>query len=322
MLTPGWHLARRLSLAFSLVAAALVVPAIAAAGVPTILTVGQVQHHATVTWALPVGTVTRVVEISDSPTVSSDGSFFSDHVVSSDSVTDAQTTYTSTSALNPGAYYAHVAGNVPNCDTCPGREWSTITPLTIPTFVQAIVQGSGQVTGPGGLSCANATCLAADELPGQVQLTAVPAAGWLVLSWSIDGIDPSDLCGIAHTTCTVTLSATRASTVTVSFTPALPTLLHAGAKAYACTHRVEVVSPKVQPVIDTSHPYLGILTVSLKKPSGGTISRKLKNVNGYFSSPDFFKLKPASTYTVILKYSGDEWRPAKTWSKKVKLGRC
>ena len=318
----GRHLARVTILAMSLVAAALFVPAIAEAGVPTILTVGQVQHHATVVWALPAGTATRSVEISDSPAVSTDGSFFGDHVKSSDSVTDAQTTYTSTSALDPGVYYVHVAGIVPNCDTCPDKEWSALTSLTIPTFVQAIVEGSGQVTGPGGLSCAGATCLAADEVPGAVLLTAVPAAGWLVLSWSIDGIDASDFCGIAHSTCTVTVSATRASTVTVRFAPALPTVLRAGAKAYACTHRVEVVNPKVQPAIDTSHPYLGTLTVSLRKPSGGTISRKLKNVNGYFSSPDFFKLKPASTYTIILKYSGDEWRPAKTWSKKVKLGRC
>ena len=83
----GRHLARVTIFAMSLVAAALFVPAIAEAGVPTILTVGQVQHHATVVWALPAGTATRSVEISDSPAVSTDGSFFGDHVKSSDSVT-------------------------------------------------------------------------------------------------------------------------------------------------------------------------------------------------------------------------------------------
>jgi hypothetical protein len=215
-----------------------------------------------------------------------------------------------------------VAGYVPNCDVCPGQEWSPIATLVVPTFVQAVVRGSGQVTGPAGLSCAVATCLAADVLAGPVLLTATPADGWVVLSWQIDGIDPSDACGIAHKTCKVTTSATRSSTVTVVFAPAQPTSLHAGAKAYACSHRIEVVNPVVQPRIDTGHPYLGTLTISLGRPSGKTISRKLTNVNGYFSSPDFFKLQPAKTYTVVLSYSGDEWRPAKRWSKAIKLGRC
>ncbi len=289
---------------------------------PAILAVGQAQHHATVAWTLPAGTVSRTVEIGDSPSVSTDGAFFSDHVKSSDAVTEAQTTYTSTDALAPGTYYVHVAGNVPGCDACPTHEWSATTPLVIPTSVQPVVEGSGQVTGPGGLSCAGATCVATDVPPGPVALAAVPAAGWVVLSWSIEGIDAADTCGIAHRSCTVTVSAARAATVKVRFGPALPTVLSAGVKAYACSHRVEVVNPTVRPSIDTAHPFLGVLTVSLQKPGGGTISRKLKNLNGYFSSPDFYKLKPASTYVVTLKYSGDEWRPAKTWSKTVKLGRC
>jgi hypothetical protein len=85
---------------------------------------------------------------------------------------------------------------------------------------------------------------------------------------------------------------------------------------------VEVVNPTVQPRIDTEHPYLGTLTVALKQPNGKILSRKLKSVDGYYASPDFFKLKPAKTYVAMLRYSGDEWRPAKTWSKPVKLGRC
>jgi hypothetical protein len=82
------------------------------------------------------------------------------------------------------------------------------------------------------------------------------------------------------------------------------------------------VSPRVQPVYDTSHPFLGALTVTLTKPDGSKIARKLKSAPGYFSSPDFYRLAPAKTYTISLSYSGDEWRPAKTWSKKIKLGRC
>jgi hypothetical protein len=61
--------------------------------------------------------------------------------------------------------------------------------------------------------------------------------------------------------------------------------------------------------------------IKLSPPSRKTSSRKLTLRSGYYSSPDFFKLKPAKTYVAMLKYSGDEWRPAKTWSKKVKLGR-
>jgi hypothetical protein len=313
---------RALLLASPVLAVLLATPAVAGAGVPTILTVGHVQHHPTVTWALPAGTVTQNVEISDSSAVGSDGAFFSDHVKSSDAVTPVQTTYVSTAALDPGTYFVHVAGTVAGCDTCPTLEWSAITSLTIPPSVLPVVEGSGQVTGPGGLSCAGATCPATDVPAGPVALTAVPAAGWLVLSWSVEGVDAADVCGIAHTSCTVTVSATRAATVTVRFAPALPTILHAGVKAYACNHRVEVVSPTVRPVLDTAHPFLGTLTISLKLPNGKTLSRKLTLLSGYYSSPDFFKLKPAKTYTALLTYSGDEWRSAKTWSKRVKLGRC
>jgi hypothetical protein len=313
---------RALLLPSLVLAVTLATPAVARAGVPAILTVGHVQQHATVAWALPAGTVTQNVEISDSSAVGSDGAFFSDHVKSSDAVTPAQTTYVSTAALDPGTYFVHVAGTVAGCDTCPSREWSAIAPLTIPPSLLPVVQGSGQVTGPGGLSCTGATCPAIDVSAGPVALTAVPAAGWIVLSWSVEGVDAADICGIAHTTCTVTVAATRAATVTVRFAPALPTVLHAGVKAYACNHRVEVVSPTVRPALDTGHPFLGTLTIALKLPSGKTLSRKLTLLSGYYSSPDFFKLKPAKTYTAMLAYSGDEWRPAKSWSKRVKLGRC
>lgn len=313
---------RALLIASLMLAVTFATPAVADAGVPTVLTVSQAQHHATVTWALPVGTVTQNVEVSDSPAVGSDGAFFSDHVKSSDAVAPAQTTYVSTAALDPGTYFVHVAGRVAGCDTCPTQEWSAIAPLAIPPSVLPVVEGSGRVTGPGGLSCAGATCPATDVPAGPVALTAVPAAGWIVLSWSVEGVDAGDVCGIAHATCTVTVAATRAATVTVRFAPALPTVLHAGVKAYACNHRVEVVSPTVRPEIDTAHPFLGTLTISLKLPSGKKLARKLTLLTGYYSSPDFFKLKPARTYTAMLAYSGDEWRPAKTWSQRVKLGRC
>jgi hypothetical protein len=77
-----------------------------------------------------------------------------------------------------------------------------------------------------------------------------------------------------------------------------------------------------QPRIDTAHPYLGALAITLKSPSGKTITRKYKNLNGYFSSPDFYNLKPAKTYIATMTYSGDDWRPAKSFTKSVKLGRC
>jgi hypothetical protein len=316
------YLARTLAIATTLVAL-LVLPSLAlAAGPPTILAVGQVQHHATVAWALPAGSVTRSVEVSDSPTVASDGAFFSDHVKSGDSVSEAQTTYTSTGVLDPGTYYVHVAAYVPLCDTCPTYEWSAIVPLIVPTAIQPVVEGSGQVTGPGGLSCTGATCPLTDVTAGPVALTAAPAAGFLVLGWSVEGIDVPDTCGTALRTCTVTVAATRVAKVTVRFGPALPTVVKAGLKAYACSHRVEVLNPRVLPRIDTDHPYNGTLTIALKAPTGKTITRKYKSINGYYSSPDFYKLKPAKTYVATVSYSGDEWRPAKSFTKSVKLGRC
>ena len=67
---------RALLLLSLMLAVMLATPAVARAGVPTILTVGHVQQHATVAWALPAGTVTQSVEISDSSAVGSDGAFF------------------------------------------------------------------------------------------------------------------------------------------------------------------------------------------------------------------------------------------------------
>jgi hypothetical protein len=313
---------RKLALVLALIAAPLALPSLASAGVPTITAVGHAQHHATVTWTLPAGTVTRGIEISDSPTVASDGAFLGDRVRSADAVAESATTYLSSQLLESGTYYVHVAGYVPGCDTCPSAEWSAVLPLVIPPFIQPVVQGSGQVTGPGGLTCASTACAAADVPAGTSVLTATPAAGWVVLAWQVEGIDAGDICDIATKTCTVTTSATRSSRVTVSFAPAKPTTVTFGVKAYACSHRVGVTNPRVGPAYDTSHPFLGTLTVLLKRPDGKAVTRKLKNVPGYFNSPDFFKLAPAKTYTVTLTYSGDEWRLTKTMSKKVKLGRC
>ena len=316
------YLARTLAFATAFLAL-LVLPSLASAlGPPTITGVGQTQHHATLSWALPAGSVSRGVEISDSPAVASDGAFFGDHVKSADTITEAQTTYTSNGVLDPGTYYIHVAAYVPNCDTCPGYEWSAIQTLVISPGVQPVVEGSGTLTVPGGPACAGATCALTDAAAGPVLLTAAPAAGFLVLSWDVEGIDAADTCGIALKTCTVTVAAARVARVTVKFAPVLPTLVKGGLKAYACSHRVEVLNPRVEPRIDTEHPYLGTLTIQLKTPYGKTITRKYKTVTGYYSSPDFFKLKPAKTYVATVSYSGDEWRAPKSFKKSVKLGRC
>ena len=316
------YLARTLAFATAFLAM-LILPSLASAlGPPTILAVGQVQHHATVSWALPAGSVSRGIEISDSPAVASDGAFFSDRVRSADSITEAQTTYTSTGVLDPGTYYIHVAAYVPNCDTCPSYEWSAIVTLVIQPGIQPVVEGSGVLTGPGGMSCTGATCPLTDAAAGPVVLTATPGAGFLVLSWDVEGIDAADTCGLALKTCTVTVAAARVARVTVKFAPVLPTVVKGGLKAYACSHRVEVLNPRVEPRIDTEHPYLGTLTIVLKTPYGKTITRKYKTITGYYTSPDFYKLKPARTYIATVTYSGDEWRAAKSFKKSVKLGRC
>ena len=190
------YLARTLAFAtaFSVL---LALPSLASAlGPPTITGVGQTQHHATLSWALPAGSVSRGVEISDSPSVASDGAFFGDHVKSADTITEAQTTYTSNGVLDPGTYYIHVAAYVPNCDTCPSYEWSAITTLVLSPGIQPVVEGNGTLTVPGGPACAGATCALTDAAAGPVLLTAAPAAGFLVLSWDVEGIDAADTCGI------------------------------------------------------------------------------------------------------------------------------
>jgi hypothetical protein len=316
------YLARALALSTAFAALLMLASPASALGPPTILAVGQVQHHVTASWALPAGSVSRGVEISDSPSVASDGAFFSDHVKSADSITELQTAYTSTGVLDPGTYYIHVAAYVPNCDLCPNSEWSAPVTIIIPPAIQPVVEGSGVLTGPGGMSCTGATCPLTDAAAGPVALTAAPGAGFLVLSWDVEGIDAADTCGVAMKTCTVTVAAAKVARVTVKFAPVLPTLVKGGLKAYACSHRVEVLNPRVEPRIDTEHPYLGTLTIVLKTPYGKTITRKYKTITGYYSSPDFYKLKPAKTYVATVTYSGDEWRAAKSFTKSVKLGRC
>jgi hypothetical protein len=122
----------------SLVALGLVVTAMsglaasAEAAPPTLLTVGQTERHLTASWSLAPGAESRVIEAATSPNTGSDGYFFTENVALFDTLESSQTSYLSTSQLNPGLYYVHVGSFQSDCPDCPIREWSNVLTITIP----------------------------------------------------------------------------------------------------------------------------------------------------------------------------------------------
>jgi hypothetical protein len=118
---------------FALVLAAMsVLPATAEAAPPTLLSVGQDQRHLVASWSLAPGAQSQVIEAATSSNTGSDGYFFRENVVLTDTLEDSQTSYLSTSQLSPGFYYVHVASFQPECLPCPVREWSNVLTITVP----------------------------------------------------------------------------------------------------------------------------------------------------------------------------------------------
>ena len=151
------YLARTCAIAATLVALLVVSSPASAAGPPTILSAGQVQHHATVAWALPAGSVTRSVEVSDSPTVASDGAFFSDHVRSVGFGQRGADDLHLDGRPRPGHLLRPRRGLRAAVRYVPDVRMVRDRAAHRPAGVQPVVEGSGQVTGPGGLSCTGAS---------------------------------------------------------------------------------------------------------------------------------------------------------------------
>jgi hypothetical protein len=189
----------RLRLVLVVSALALMVVPEAFAKPPTLLSVGHVERHPTATWSLPPGVEAKVAEVATSPQTASDGYFFSENVVSFDTLEPTQTSWTYGFQEEPGTYYVHIAGIDTPCflaSQCPVREFSQIITLVIPatppppppvaTAVLTVIKlgtGSGTVTSdPPGISCGS-DC---DESYRQgifVTLTATPAAGSIFVGW-------------------------------------------------------------------------------------------------------------------------------------------
>jgi hypothetical protein len=73
----------------------------------------QINRHPTVTWTLPPGVKSRVVEIATDPATIPDGHFVRDAAI--DGLEDAQTNWVYNSQLDPGMYYVHVGGFDEDC---------------------------------------------------------------------------------------------------------------------------------------------------------------------------------------------------------------
>lgn len=119
-------------------AAFLAVASAASAAPPVITTVGQQSGHPWASWTLPTGVESAVVEVATSPSVGTDGYFFSENVADFDTADSSQTYWLSSDKLDPGTYYLHVGGIDYPCfmaDNCPVREFSATLELVVPAAV-------------------------------------------------------------------------------------------------------------------------------------------------------------------------------------------
>jgi hypothetical protein len=288
---------------------------------PTLLSVGHTEHHLTATWSLPAGGAASVLEVADSASTGSDGSFFTERTKMYEGLADSQTSFTATRTLEPGTYYVHVAASDRACTTCPYQEWSSLQSLTIPTFLAVSVEGSGEVEAEG-VACDQAACPYIDLAPGRTTLYATPAGGWIVADWSVDSADPSgSTCTIARSTCTVTVSADEGATVTARFERKPRTALTARLYAYDCLREIDVSNLGVRPYLDSSRPFTGVLTVRLRGPHGWVATRRFRDTGGDYPSPSFRRRQPGR-YVLNATYAGDPWRAKQTIQRTIALDSC
>jgi hypothetical protein len=106
-------------------------------------------------------------------------------------------------------------GNAPTCSfTMAGSQTVTATfeaiPVAFPLTVTVGGNGTGSVTGPGGINCPTVSCTANFPAGSTVTLTANAAVGSMFARWSVAA------CGTA-TTCAITMNGPQA--VTATFAP-------------------------------------------------------------------------------------------------------
>jgi hypothetical protein len=247
----------RVALAAVAVLGVVAVPE-ALAAPPTLLSVGNIDRHATATWSLPSGVEAQVVEAATSPATSSDGAFFSENRVVFDLLEDAQTSWTDNSQLAPGTYYLHISGLDSPCfyaSQCPVREYSQIMTLVIPAaapippapapVVRATLtvfklgSGVGTVTSdPSGIDCGS-DCTESYQQGGHVMLTAVAAPGSTFTGWE------NVHCG-ATPRCELVMFASLTPTARFSLAQPSPTPPIADPPPVVIPASVDVTAPKVR----------------------------------------------------------------------------
>jgi hypothetical protein len=116
-------------LAVAVLALLTVSPVLAAP--PTLVAVSHVKRHPQASWVLAPGSEAAFIQVATSPEVGTDGYFFEENVEDTDVLEAGQTHWLSTSQLDPGTYFVHVASYTPGCLPCPIREWSQIETLAV-----------------------------------------------------------------------------------------------------------------------------------------------------------------------------------------------
>jgi hypothetical protein len=122
---------------------ALTLPGAAKAAAPTLQSVSfdNATHVLSVSWSLPPGVQSRVLEANTNPATDSEGYFLygpndgvygSDVIFESIGISDTTTSWVHAYPdLPSGTYYLHVAGYDSTCLPCAIREWSAMATFTV-----------------------------------------------------------------------------------------------------------------------------------------------------------------------------------------------
>jgi len=133
----------------------------------------------------------------------------------------ARTQVTLTAAATSGSAFngwsGDCAGTASTCGVVIDGTKSVTAQFQGANVLSLTVTGAGSATitsSPSGINC-GATCSANFTAGAQVTLTAVPAAGSYVSSWSLPG------CAALSNTCTVTMTADTSATINLALEPVL-----------------------------------------------------------------------------------------------------
>jgi hypothetical protein len=136
-----WHegrggLRRVLSIAVVAAAVCAAIPGASSAAGPVLqsASLDQSTKVLSVTWSLPPGVESRVLEANTNPALDSEGYFlfgpndgyYGPNIIFEVPDSSATSWLHSYPDLPPGHYYVHVGGFDSNCTSCPIREWSTL----------------------------------------------------------------------------------------------------------------------------------------------------------------------------------------------------